>query len=48
MIAKIVSTKNYSSLMNLGTHDDCLPQLNFIHLLFEMFCDAEIFQKVLG
>ena len=31
--------------MNLGTHDDCLPQLNTIHLLFQMFCDAELFQK---
>ena len=34
--------------MNLGTHDDCLPQLNIIHLLFQMFCNAELFQKILG
>ena len=34
--------------MNLGTHDDWSPQLNVIHLLFQMFCDAELFKKILG
>ena len=34
--------------MNLGTHDDCLPQLNIIYLLFQIFCDAEHFQKILS
>ena len=33
--------------MNLKTHDDCLPQLNIINLLFQMFCDAELSQKIL-
>ena len=48
MTAKIVPVKNQSS-MNLGTHnDDCLPQLNVTHYLFQMFCDAELFQKRLS
>ena len=33
----------------LGTHnDDCLPQLDITHYLFQIFCDIELFQKFLG
>ena len=35
--------------MNLGTHnDDCLPHLNITHYLFQIFSDADLFQKFLG
>ena len=31
------------------THnDDCLPHLNITHYFFQMFFDADLFQKFLG